>query len=181
MLWPPIQKHPKSWTVAPNLLNYDDTISSFSWDDIRGSWTVFPRARGSISLTKQSIVMPMGTVRPCGTAMAWERRCGPRVYLWRSQGAEQPLCQYSPGTWNRKGRYGFGSDWTHSRAVHCRAGNFQKHEHLLSPFLRFWSGADLSATEQRGCENSADDRKSLSEEGESVDGQVAQAQICASG
>jgi acetyl-CoA synthetase len=44
--WTPIQKHPKSWTVAPNLLNYDDAVSNFSWDDIRGSLDGLPEGKG---------------------------------------------------------------------------------------------------------------------------------------
>ena len=46
LLWTPIKKQPKSWTIAPNLLNYDDTFSNFSWDDIRSSLDGLPEGKG---------------------------------------------------------------------------------------------------------------------------------------
>lgn len=46
MLWKPIQKQPESWAAVPNLLNYDDTVSSFSWDDIRGALSGLPEKHG---------------------------------------------------------------------------------------------------------------------------------------
>ncbi len=44
--WTPIQKQPQSSTIAPNLLNYNDTFSHFSWDDIRNSLDGLPDGRG---------------------------------------------------------------------------------------------------------------------------------------
>ena len=46
MLWSPIKKQPESWPIAPNLLNYDDTFSRFSWDNIRGSLDGLPEGKG---------------------------------------------------------------------------------------------------------------------------------------
>jgi acetyl-CoA synthetase len=46
LLWAPIQKQPKSWMVAPNLLNYDDTFSTFSWGGIRSCLDGLPDGKG---------------------------------------------------------------------------------------------------------------------------------------
>jgi hypothetical protein len=35
LLWKPIEKHPDSWAVRPNLLDYDEVYASFSWDEMR--------------------------------------------------------------------------------------------------------------------------------------------------
>ncbi|MCZ7575023.1 MAG: acetate--CoA ligase [Ardenticatenaceae bacterium] len=32
--WEPIEKSPETWTVQPNLLNYETTYTTFSWEDI---------------------------------------------------------------------------------------------------------------------------------------------------
>jgi acetyl-CoA synthetase len=44
--WTPIQKQRSSWTVSPNLLNYEDTRSHFSWDDTRRCLDGLPDGQG---------------------------------------------------------------------------------------------------------------------------------------
>lgn len=44
--WTPIQKHPESWKVRPNLLDYDATAAGFSWEEIRRELDGLPGGRG---------------------------------------------------------------------------------------------------------------------------------------
>ena len=46
MLWKPIEKHPDSWAVRPNLLDYDEVYASFSWDDMRRELAGLPGGGG---------------------------------------------------------------------------------------------------------------------------------------
>ncbi len=46
MLWTPIKKHPDSWAVRPNLLDYDEVYASFSWDEMRRELAGLPAGRG---------------------------------------------------------------------------------------------------------------------------------------
>ncbi|GKT07776.1 acetate--CoA ligase [Desulforhabdus sp. TSK] len=46
MQWTPIQKHPESWKVRPNLLDYDETVAGFSWEEIRRELDGLPGGRG---------------------------------------------------------------------------------------------------------------------------------------
>lgn len=46
MFWEPVYKHPESWKLAPNLLNYDEAVATFSWDTIRGELEGLPDGRG---------------------------------------------------------------------------------------------------------------------------------------
>ena len=46
MEWPPIQKSPASWTVPPNLVDYNKACSEFSWDAVRRELEGLPEGRG---------------------------------------------------------------------------------------------------------------------------------------
>ena len=46
MLWKPIKKHPSSWTIQPNLLEYEKTYIGFSWDEVRRELAWLPDAKG---------------------------------------------------------------------------------------------------------------------------------------
>ncbi len=46
MLWNSIQKHPETFKITPNLLNYVDTVAAFSWDAIHGELQGLPEGRG---------------------------------------------------------------------------------------------------------------------------------------
>jgi acetyl-CoA synthetase len=46
LLWKPIEKHPDSWAVRPNLLDYEKVCASFSWDDMRRELEGLPAGRG---------------------------------------------------------------------------------------------------------------------------------------
>lgn len=46
MLWTSIKKHPESFKIPPNLLHYDDTVATFSWDAIRDEMQGLPEAGG---------------------------------------------------------------------------------------------------------------------------------------
>lgn len=46
MLWKPIKKDPGSWTLKPNLLEYEKTCAGFSWDDIRRELDGLPGGKG---------------------------------------------------------------------------------------------------------------------------------------
>jgi acetyl-CoA synthetase len=46
MFWPVIPKSPASWKVPPNLLDYEPTVATFSWDAVRGAFQGLPENRG---------------------------------------------------------------------------------------------------------------------------------------
>ena len=46
MLWTPIKKPPDSWAVQPNLLEYETTCSTFTWDEIRRELDWLPDGKG---------------------------------------------------------------------------------------------------------------------------------------
>ncbi len=46
MPWAPIQKRPESWRAVPNLLDYGETCSRFSWDALRRELQGLPNGRG---------------------------------------------------------------------------------------------------------------------------------------
>jgi acetyl-CoA synthetase len=46
LLWKPIRKHPDSWTIEPNLLEYGKTYIDFSWDEVRRELDWLPLAKG---------------------------------------------------------------------------------------------------------------------------------------
>jgi acetyl-CoA synthetase len=46
MLWTSIQKYPETFKITPHLLNYSDTVATFSWDAIRGELQGLPEGRG---------------------------------------------------------------------------------------------------------------------------------------
>lgn len=46
MLWTPIKKHPDSWPVQPNLLEYETTCAVFRWDAIRRELDLLPDGKG---------------------------------------------------------------------------------------------------------------------------------------
>jgi hypothetical protein len=44
--WEPIKKFPQTWTVRPNLLDYDQTRATFSWDTVRRELDGLPDGKG---------------------------------------------------------------------------------------------------------------------------------------
>lgn len=44
--WKPIKKFPKTWSVQPNLLDYDKTCTTFSWEDVRRELDGLPGGKG---------------------------------------------------------------------------------------------------------------------------------------
>jgi acetyl-CoA synthetase len=46
LLWKPIKKHPDSWALRPNLLDYDEVCASFSWDEMRRELAGLPDGGG---------------------------------------------------------------------------------------------------------------------------------------
>ena len=46
MDWKPIKKFPNTWIVQPNLLDYDKTCATFSWEDIRRELDGLPGGKG---------------------------------------------------------------------------------------------------------------------------------------
>jgi len=46
MDWEPIKKSPEAWTIQPNLLDYDTTYATFSWDAIRRELAGLPGGQG---------------------------------------------------------------------------------------------------------------------------------------
>jgi len=45
-LWTPIAKHPESWKIPPNLLNYGQTCATFSWEAVRSELQGLPDGKG---------------------------------------------------------------------------------------------------------------------------------------
>jgi len=46
MEWKPIKKSPKTWRVQPNLVDYETTYTTFSWDQIRQEIDFLPNGNG---------------------------------------------------------------------------------------------------------------------------------------
>jgi len=46
LLWESIKKHPASWKTVPNLLNYADVVTNFSWGTIQNELQGLPEGRG---------------------------------------------------------------------------------------------------------------------------------------
>ncbi len=54
MSFVPIHKQPQSYKAIPNLLDYDDTYASFSWDTIRRELQGLPEGRG-LNITHEAV------------------------------------------------------------------------------------------------------------------------------
>jgi acetyl-CoA synthetase len=46
LFWKPIKKQPDSWAIHPNLVQYDETCTGFSWDEVRSELDWLPDGKG---------------------------------------------------------------------------------------------------------------------------------------
>ncbi|MFW6069881.1 MAG: acetate--CoA ligase [bacterium] len=75
MMWETIDKDPESWTVTPNLLNYDETYASFSWDEAARELSGLPGGRG-LNIAHEAVDRHANGPRRDHLAFRWLGRDG---------------------------------------------------------------------------------------------------------
>lgn len=75
MHWAPLRKKAEWWTIRPNLLDYQQTVASFSWDDVRRHCAGLPGGKG-LNIAHEAVDRhangPMGS----SLALRWLGRDG---------------------------------------------------------------------------------------------------------
>lgn len=70
MDWQPIRKDPSSWRVTPNLLDYQQARSTFSWNDVHHELTGLPENRG-LNIAHEAVDRHADGVRAEKVALRW--------------------------------------------------------------------------------------------------------------
>ena len=70
MDWQPIRKNPSSWRVTPNLLEYQQARSAFSWDDVRLELAGLPDGRG-LNIAHEAVDRHVDDGRAEKVALRW--------------------------------------------------------------------------------------------------------------
>jgi acetyl-CoA synthetase len=75
MAWVPIQKSPESWAVQPNLVDYQHTCATFSWEAVRGELDGLPGGQG-LNIAHEAVDRHANGARRDHLAMRWLGRDG---------------------------------------------------------------------------------------------------------
>lgn len=75
MEWSPVQKPAETWAVPPNLLDYDTTCATFSWEAIRRELDGLPAGRG-LNMAHEAIDRHANGARRDHLALRWLGRDG---------------------------------------------------------------------------------------------------------
>lgn len=73
--WKPIKKFPNTWTVKPNLLDYDKTYATFSWEEVRRELDGLPDGKG-LNIAHEAIDRHATGPRRDHLAIRWLSREG---------------------------------------------------------------------------------------------------------
>jgi acetyl-CoA synthetase len=68
--WKPIKKSPKTWSVRPNLLDYEETCAEFSWEAVRGELDGLPDGKG-LNIAHEAVVRHATGPRRDQLALRW--------------------------------------------------------------------------------------------------------------
>jgi acetyl-CoA synthetase len=75
--WPPIQKTPRDWTVAPNFVDYSRTCAEFSWSAARRALDGLPGGRG-LNIAHEAVDRHAAGARQERVALRWISKEGAR-------------------------------------------------------------------------------------------------------
>ena len=78
MYWQPINKQRAAWSVTPNLYDYHQTLSSFSWDCVRNELTGLPDGRG-LNIAYEAVDRHADGVSANKVAIRWLGRKGEQI------------------------------------------------------------------------------------------------------
>ena len=83
MTWPTIEKPKQQGKVTPNLLDYQQVVSTFSWDSARVALDGLPDGRG-LNIAYEAVDRHAIGSRRDHLALRWlgPPWRGPRFYLW---------------------------------------------------------------------------------------------------
>ena len=70
MHWKPIKKSPESWSVQPNLLDYENTCADFSWEAVRRELDGLPDGKG-LNIAHEAVVRHAAGPRRDHLALRW--------------------------------------------------------------------------------------------------------------
>jgi acetyl-CoA synthetase len=70
MPWEPIHKSPQTWSVPPNLLDYDQTCAAFSWEAVGGNLDGLPGGTG-LNIAHEAVDRHANGVRRNHLALRW--------------------------------------------------------------------------------------------------------------
>ncbi|MFK5925006.1 MAG: acetate--CoA ligase [Desulfuromusa sp.] len=70
MNWPPIKKNPSSWRLPPNLIDYQQACSNFSWDAVRNELDGLPDGRG-LNIAYEAVDRHVNNVEGEKIALRW--------------------------------------------------------------------------------------------------------------
>ena len=68
--WEPIKKFPETWSVPPNLLDYDQTCATFSWEAVRRELDGLPGGRG-LNIAHEAVDRHANGARRDHLALRW--------------------------------------------------------------------------------------------------------------
>ena len=156
MAWPTIVKTPSTFTVAPNLGDYERVRASFSWADARRELAGLPGGRPQHRPRGDRPARGGAAARPSRAPLARKARRDRGLHLRPAAGAHEPLRERPGGARRGQGRPGLRPGRPPSRALRRRPRHAQAPERVLPALLRLRPRADPGALGHRPGEGAGD-------------------------